>query len=45
MIIPKKKVWIPNNIGEFFFFDEFGFLSITDKKVEEIYAEYTETLT
>eukprot|EP00347_Sterkiella_histriomuscorum_P005091 403357933 len=40
---PSKK-WTPNNIAEFFFFDEFGFLAMTDKKIEECYGEYTETL-
>lgn len=32
-----KNTWIPNNITEFFFFDEFGFLSISEKKVSECY--------
>jgi phage anti-repressor protein len=33
--------WTPHNIAEYFFFDEFGFLTITDKKILECYSDYT----
>ena len=25
--------WVPKNVAEYFFFDEFGFLSINDTKI------------
>ena len=36
--------WVPNSIAEFFFFDEFGFLAMSDQRIEECYGDYTETL-
>jgi hypothetical protein len=39
-----QKKWIPNNVAEYFFFDEFGFLSINEKKIIECYQEFTEAL-
>ena len=39
-----SKKWAPHNIAEYFFFDEFGFLTISDKKIYECYGEYTNTL-
>jgi len=41
---PTKLKWVPHDISEFFFFDDFGFLNFTDKKVMECYAEFTETM-
>lgn len=40
----KKPKWVPNNVAEYFFFDEFGFLSINEKKILECYSEFTETM-
>jgi hypothetical protein len=31
-------------VAEYFFFDEFGFLSINEKKIKDCYQEFTETL-
>jgi hypothetical protein len=42
-LAPSKK-WIPHNVAEYFFFDEFGFLSINDRKILECYSEFTETM-
>ena len=36
--------WSPNNIAEYFFFDDYGFLSISEKKIKDIYREYTQTM-
>jgi hypothetical protein len=36
--------WHPNNINEYFFFDEFGFLNISEKKIQESYSDFTETM-
>jgi hypothetical protein len=36
--------WNPHNVAEYFFFDEFGFINITDRKILECYSEYTGTL-
>ena len=43
-ILQRKQKWIPNNVAEYFFFDEFGFLSISEKKICECYLEFTEAL-
>ena len=39
-----KKKWVPQNVTEYFFFDEYGFLIMNDKKIVECYSEFTETL-
>jgi hypothetical protein len=39
-----NKKWVPQNVAEYFFFDEFGFLSINDRKILECYSEFTETM-
>jgi hypothetical protein len=36
--------WYPNNITEYFFFDEFGFLNIDEAKIYECYGDFTETM-
>ena len=36
--------WVPNNVAEYFFFDEFGFLSISEKKIRDCYQEFTQTM-
>ena len=36
--------WLPNNVAEYFFFDEFGFLSINERKILECYSEFTESM-
>lgn len=36
--------WSPNNVAEYFFFDDFGFLSINEKKIRDCYQEFTEVL-
>lgn len=36
--------WVPNNIAEYFFFDEYGFLSINEKKIRDCYEELTGTM-
>lgn len=36
--------WMPNNVAEYFFFDEFGFLSINERKILECYSEFTESM-
>lgn len=43
MLIKKQK-WLPNNVAEYFFFDDFGFLSINEKKIMECYQEFTESM-
>lgn len=40
----RSKKWTPSNIAEYFFFDEYGFLSINEKKIKEHYHEYTKTM-
>lgn len=40
----KIQKWVPKNITEYFFFDEFGFLTISDNRIFECYGEFTETL-
>jgi hypothetical protein len=39
-----KKKWVPNNVAEYFFFDEYGFLNLSDKRIQECYLEFTETM-
>ena len=43
---PKSAItkWTPNNVAEYFFFDEYGFLSINEKKIKDCYQEFTEVL-
>ena len=41
---PNNNRWTPNNVAEYFFFDEFGFLSISERKIMECYAELTEAM-
>ncbi len=36
--------WAPNNVAEYFFFDEYGFLSINEKKIRDCYQEFTDVL-
>jgi hypothetical protein len=36
--------WVPNNIAEYFFFDEYGFLSINEKKIKDCYYEFTRAM-
>lgn len=36
--------WVPNNIAEYFFFDEYGFLSINEKKIKDCYTEFTQAM-
>jgi len=36
--------WTPNNMAEYFFFDEFGFLSINEKRIQECYQEFTQSM-
>jgi hypothetical protein len=43
-LLLKRKQWTPNNVAEYFFFDEFGFLNISEKKIYECYMEFTEAL-
>lgn len=33
--------WVPNNIAEYFFFDDYGFLSISERKIKDCYNEFT----
>jgi hypothetical protein len=35
---------VPHNIAEYFFFDEFGFLNISDRRIYEIYTDFTSML-
>ena len=37
--------WVPNNVAEYFFFDEFGFLSISEKRIKDCYQEFTQSMT
>ena len=39
-----KGKWVPQNVAEYFFFDEFGYVQISDKKIDECYKEFTETI-
>lgn len=44
---PKSAInskWSPNNIAEYFFFDDYGFLSINEKKIRDCYQEFTDVL-
>ena len=43
---PKSAItkWTPNNVAEYFFFDEYGFLSINEKKIRDCYQDFTEVL-
>lgn len=46
-LVPRKghnKKWVPNNIAEYFFFDEYGFLSINEKRIRDCYEELTGTM-
>jgi hypothetical protein len=36
--------WAPHNVAEYFFFDEFGFLNISDRRIFECYGEFTSVL-
>jgi len=36
--------WVPNNINEFFFYDEDGILSINSEMVKSLYIEYASIL-
>lgn len=36
--------WVPNNIAEYFFFDEYGFLSINERKIRDCYHEFTQAM-
>jgi hypothetical protein len=40
----RNKKWIPNNVAEFFFFDEYGFLSISERKIRDCHQEFTQAL-
>lgn len=42
--IEKRRKWMPQNVAEYFFFDEFGFLNINDRKITECYTQFIETL-
>ena len=42
--IKKTPKWYPNNVAEYMFFDEFGFLNINEAKVYGNYTEFTQTL-
>ena len=33
----RSNKWAPNNVAEYFFFDEYGFLSINEKKIRDRY--------
>jgi len=35
---------MPNNVAEYFFFDEYGFLSINERKIRDCYHEFTNTM-
>mmetsp|Transcript_7619 Transcript_7619/g.6982 ORF Transcript_7619/g.6982 Transcript_7619/m.6982 type:complete len:142 (+) Transcript_7619:592-1017(+) len=39
-----KKSFVPHNITEYFFYDEFGYLNMDDRKVLECYSEFTSVL-
>lgn len=36
-----RKKWVPSNVGEYFFFDEFGFLNMNDLRIQQCYTEFT----
>lgn len=36
--------WLPNNICEFFFYDENGDLSINEERVKTLYYEFTSVM-
>jgi hypothetical protein len=40
----EKSKWAPNNVAEYFFFDEYGFLSINEKKIRDCYNEFTSVM-
>lgn len=40
----QKSKWVPQNVAEYFFFDEFGYVQISEKKVDDCYKEFTETI-
>jgi hypothetical protein len=37
-------MWVANNVAEYFFCDQQGFLTMNDKKVYDCYFEFTETM-
>lgn len=37
--------WTPQSLAEYFFFDEYGFISINEAKIKHCYSEYTGTMT
>jgi hypothetical protein len=36
--------WTPNNVAEYFFFDEYGFLAINEKRIRDCYQEFTQSM-
>ncbi len=40
-----RKKWMPTNIGEYFFFDEFGYLNMNELRIQQCYTEFTQTMT
>ena len=47
-VLEEKKLnyqkWVPQNVAEYFFFDDLGYVQISDKRVEDCYKEFTETI-
>lgn len=44
--IKNKKVlkWVPSSVAEYFFYDEYGFVNVSDRRILECYSELTSTL-
>jgi hypothetical protein len=40
----KSSKWYPNNVAEYLFFDNYGFLNINEKQIRSQYDKYTKTM-
>jgi len=40
---PRKR-WLPSNVAEYFFCDEFGFMAMNERKIHQCYSEFMETM-